>query len=348
MVQADAVTVPPDAPGEHWRISKVSWQAADTAVGQGTNVTWAYQQKENVPSGLAPATVRLGASGLHAGKQQLFRVAYCATRTETQELRCTCYSEWSATATTDDVTSTAPAGQYIMVEDKMRRWNTSTQPAGDGLGPAWRELISPGAFGHAVISGTSYALMSPLGTNLQFKPFGSDYPRTYVEALYLKHPNTTDGRYNVDVRAREFLSATEVKSYTVKLANETDLGTSTAPFLRFLRFRGTTIEPVGDGIYPLASLGCSEDVPLATSNSIPVWLRIIVEDNQDNRPVITATVGWGNCGENDSIDACVTKCTKSVADSEDPFGLAGQLGTWGVFNHHGEIYLGTVRAGSGL
>jgi hypothetical protein len=349
MVSAVTPTVPEDTPTEHWRITTVSWQAADLTTGQGSSIVWAYHQKQGVPTGLVESTVHFGASGLHAGRQQQFRVGYCATQTETQQVRCSCYSDWSAVVQTDDLSATAPGGFSLMVEDRMRRWDTTTQPAGDGLGPAWRELVGPFAPGHATIVNQERALLAGNGTNLQFKPFGSDYPRSYAEALFLKHSNTTDQRYNVDVRVREFLDSTELKSYIVKLANEDDLQTSAPPYLRFLRFRGSTIEPVGDGIYPLSSLGCNAAVPLATSETTPVWLRVIVEDGLDQVPVITATIGWGGCGESENVEACdaLNRCTKSVTDFDDPFGMVGKVGTWGVFNHHGSLWLETFRAGSG-
>lgn len=349
MVSAATPTVPADTSTEHWRITTVSWQPADLTTGQGSSIVWGYHQKQGIPSGLVESTVNFGASGLRAGRQHQFRVGYCATRTENQQVRCTCYSDWSAVIQTGDPTSTAPAGLAAQVDDRMRRWDTSASPAGDGLGPAWRELTGPFSAGHATIASQQRALLTASGTNLQFKPFGSDYPRSYAEALFLKHSGTTDGRYNVDVRVREFLSSTEIKSYVVKLANEDDFGTTAPPFLRFLRFRGSSIDPVGDGIYPLSSLGCNTAVPLGSSDTTPVWLRVIVEDGNNERPVITATIGWGGCGESDNVDACdaANRCTKTVIDTEDPLGMAGQLGTWGVFNHHGDIWLDTFRAGSG-
>jgi hypothetical protein len=242
------------------------------------------------------------------------------------------------------------------VEDSFRRPNTDRkEDNGDGLGPdaVWVDIDGAGP-----VTGYSNIVEEEMA-NAESGAFGwykakdAQDQHSYAEVLYMRHPDTVDHEYSVDVIARALNGSPDYRGYAVKLGhNHNDF--ILEPSLVIFRFNGNSNTPEGFTVSQifaeeLTNLGgtCLETVPLANDPSIPVWVRIEIDQLPNLTPKISAIAAWGNCFENDNVSDCLHICEfADVEDPEAPLNMKDQSGSWGFWVHHRDYRVENFRAGS--
>lgn len=239
-----------------------------------------------------------------------------------------------------------------------KRNQSGTPLGGNGISPGslpWIDEFSLPLANGATISDERELVVLKEGMVLAYAE-QSKGKTQYAEVLV--HKASSDpgpsGKYNFDLEARLVSSASSAKFYAVKLTKG-HVGDSPADHMFYVSnstgldalddetntFVGASMNVETDcgAVPPLADIGPTNDV----------WMRIVVENSQENAPLVTGWVAW-DCpldgqGQPLDIDQCTYSCSKSWLDEDDVLQLSEVEGQWAFTAHEHTYEVKLFRAG---
>lgn len=311
--------------------------------------------------------VKFAAVGLPPGSDHRFRVAFC------NDSGCLCWSARSATIPTqpktDFIVEAPDPPLDPMIQDRFNRPATDPKcqpdmdndgtpdgPLGDGLGPevVWDDCSEEIYQHHSMVIAPNQESARATGPSrmmvYQAKVAEDSHSYAYAK-VRVTNPNEDPSgfKYNLQIQARiaEDQSAAAIKSYAVKLIE--NVRGCTSPTLFVVRlpgeydFAGCENGEPHSGLPADAATLCVDGPPLdeidtndPEGRSKPVHMQIEVRDIQSAGvmvPKIIGTVGWGNCPDDKGIEDCEFTCQVVRTDTDDPGGMVGINGRWGMGFH---------------
>jgi hypothetical protein len=241
---------------------------------------------------------------------------------------------------------------------------------GDGLGPdaVWHDdwgaagALLNGAFIHE----DGYALL-PASSLIEHQEAAA-HQHSFVEVQVATDEAATT--YNLDLRGRRISDGSTIQFYFLKFARglqaagaEPDLILAGTGCPKNLPGGWTCRSSAGFawvemGRWDIGENGnnaggsqCTALPVLGDSSSHKIWLRLRIEDDELDQPVVTGSVGWmadgSDCASTTDISGCDYYCTFEVTDSSDNrLQLRGKKGQWSIWSHERDYRLPLFRAGS--
>ncbi len=321
---------------------------------------WQHESAVGIDPGTAgPYTVRFGAPGLIELYDTWIRVSF--RRASDQKWLC-----WSQRGTAFQTPAfptlgpNAPSQALLTVEDQFRRPATQPKKAGgDGMGPdaVWMDNF-PGvpAGNQPRIDADEEHLLMPASV-AYYERLQATHPHSYAEVQFIPAGGATS--YNFAVMARVIQQGMSMNFYQAKLVKQhLDVCFPTLFILKLSELEAfeqmppldpetQTCRTCADFAF-LPSDACKQmqsGDPEPNLPSDPIWLRIEVDDNAQDEPVIVGTMAW-NCGNGVAIEECSGLFQQTRTETGDPEGMAGLTGRWALESHDIGHLVDIFRAGT--